>query len=83
MTETKELTDSILVTYLHYKDSFLIKPLCSANQRLISFEISGKGLTAAIEEFYSNPKVPILNFVQSYKTIRSMIFNLKNGNKRE
>lgn len=79
--EIKELTDSILVSYLHYK-SFSVKPLCNNNQKLISFEISGKDLTTAIEEFYSNPKVPILNFVQSYKTVRSMIFNLKGEKKK-
>lgn len=76
MTETRELTDSILVSFLHFK-GFSVKPLYNGKQKLISFTVSGKNLTTAIEEFYGNPKIPILSFVQSYKTIRSMIFNLK------
>jgi hypothetical protein len=76
--ETQEFTDSIIVTYLDYRKEFVIKP--KRGGRLVSFIVSGPNLTAAIEEFYSNPKIPILNFIESYRKIRSMIFNLKGCN---
>lgn len=77
--ETQEFTDTLLVAYLDYRE-FTIKPVTGG--KLISFTVAGRNLTETIEEFYNNPKVPILNFVQSYRKIRSMMFNLKGGHGR-
>ncbi|MBT9165308.1 MAG: hypothetical protein DDT23_01323 [candidate division WS2 bacterium] len=78
-TEKRIFTDTLLTAFLHFKN-FSVKPL-SNSQKLISFEVSGENLSDVISEFYTNPKIPILAFIQSYKTIRSMIFNLKEGQK--
>jgi len=77
--ETQEFTDNIIVAYLDYKE-FLVK--AKTGGKLVSFTVSGPNLTATIQEFYNNPKVPIQNFIQSYRKIRSMIFNMKGCNRR-
>jgi hypothetical protein len=74
MEEKKELTDTLLVAYLSLQ-SFQIKP--NRDGKLVSFEIAGEGLTEAIEGFYSNPSVPILDFCKAYRAIRSALFNLR------
>jgi len=76
MKETRELTDTLLLAYLSLQ-GFQIKPKSSG--KLISFEVSGQGLTNAIEGFYANPTVPVLDFVKAYRTIRSALFNLRGG----
>jgi hypothetical protein len=74
LEEKRKLSDTFIVTYLVIL-GFTIKPL---NQgRLISFEVSGEGLSEAIEGFYSNPPVHILDFYKSYRSIRSAIFNMR------
>lgn len=75
--ETKELSDNFVVAYLHLIKGFSIKPIKSNHSRLISFEVSGHGFDAAIQEFYGNPKIPIMDFVTAYKMVRNIIFNLK------
>jgi hypothetical protein len=78
--ELRELTDTLLVAYLALL-GFQVKP--KQNEKLISFEVTGDGLTKAIEGFYySNPPVPILDFCKSYRAIRSALFNLREGDKR-
>lgn len=79
MKQTKELTDTLLTAFLDYQ-GFSVRPKVNGNNKQVSFEITGDNLDDAIQQFYLNPKVPILNFCSSYKKIRSMIFNLK-GNK--
>ena len=74
MKEKKELTDTLLVAYLSLL-GFQIKPI--QDGKLVSFEITGEGLTHAIEEFYYNPSVPILDFCKAYRAIRSALFNLR------
>ena len=80
MEQTKELTDSLLLSYLDYK-GFSITPKINGNSKQISFVVIGNDLDNAIQEFYSNPKIPILHFCNSYRKIRSMIFNLKGERK--
>ena len=76
MEEKKELTDTLLIAYLSLL-GFQIKP--NQDGKLVSFEITGEGLTNAIEEFYCNPPVLILDFCKAYRTIRSALFNLRGG----
>jgi hypothetical protein len=77
---SKVFSDSLLIAYLDYREfQIRAKPL---NNDLIGFEVSGERLDEAIQDFYSNPKIPLLNFCASYKKIRSMIFNLKGGARR-
>ena len=76
MIQTKELTDALLTAYLDY-EGYPIKP--KVNGKQISFEVPGENLDEAIQRFYSNPKIPILQFCSSYRKIRSMIFNLREG----
>lgn len=80
MKQTKELSDILLTAYLDLK-GFPVKPKTNGNNNQISFEVSGENLDEAIQQFYLNPRIPILNFCSSYKQIRSMIFNLKGGQK--
>lgn len=76
MEEIREFTDTLLLAYLSVRN-FQIKP--KQNDKLISFEVSGEGITEAIQQFYDNPDVPILTFCQHYKGIRSALFNLRTG----
>jgi hypothetical protein len=73
-TETKEFTDSLLTAFLDLR-GFTVRPKLSG--RMVSFIVSGNHLDEAIQEFYTNPKIPILNFCSSYKKVRSMIFNMR------
>ena len=72
--ETKELTDTLLTAFLDFR-GFTIKG--KINPHKVSFIVSGDFLDEAIEDFYTNPKIPILSFCSSYKKIRSMLFNLR------
>ena len=72
--EKKELTDAFLVAYLSLQ-GFQITP--KKKERLVVFEVSGNGLSEAIEGFYQNHSIPIIDFCKSYRTIRSAIFNLR------
>jgi hypothetical protein len=74
MKEKKDLTDTLLVAYLS-QQGFQIKP--NRDGKLVSFEITGESLTDAIEGFYTNPSVPILDFCKAYRAIRSALFNLR------
>jgi hypothetical protein len=78
MIQTKELTDTLLTAYLDFT-GLAVTPRTNGDGKHISFEITGENLDEAIQHYYLNPKVPILNFCSSYKKIRSMIFNLKGG----
>jgi hypothetical protein len=78
MIQTKELTDSLLTAYLDYSE-YSVTPKTNGDGKQISFEVTGENVNDAIQRFYLNPKIPILNFCSSYKKIRSMIFNLKGG----
>ena len=75
MNKMREFTDTLITAYLDLM-GFQIRPKLQSNSR-IAFEVSGDNLDEAIEEFYSNPKIPILNFCSSYKKVRSMIFNMR------
>lgn len=77
MKQSKDLTDTLLTAFLDLR-GYQIKPKPLSNGQ-IGFEVSGEHIDDSIQEFYSNPKIPLLNFCSSYKKIRSMIFNLKGG----
>ncbi len=72
--ERKELSDSFLVAFLSLQ-GFQVNPKKRGN--LVVFEVSGNGLSEAIEGFYQNHSIPIIDFCKSYRTIRSAIFNLR------
>lgn len=74
MKERRELTDTLLIAYLSLQ-GFQVRP--KTEGKLISFEISGDGLTEAIQDFYANPSVPVLEFCKCYRAIRSALFNLR------
>jgi len=78
MEKIKKLTDTLLIAFLLCK-GFQIKPIKNNNGKgkLISFEVIGDDIDKAIESFYENPEIPIMSFCNSYKTVRSMLFNLK------
>ena len=76
MEQSKELTDNLLTAYLDYK-GFSVTPKTNGDGKQISFKVTGEDVNEAIQRFYLNPKIPVLNFCSSYKKIRSMIFNLK------
>jgi len=73
--KSKEFTDTLLTAYLDFR-GFTVKPKINPYKK-ISFIVSGDLLDNAIEDFYTNPKIPILSFCGSYKKIRSMLFNLR------
>jgi hypothetical protein len=73
MTQSKEISDTLLVAFLSMK-SFNVMPKLSNGR--VTFEVTGIGINEAIETFYSNPTVPVLDFCKTYRAIRSALFNL-------
>jgi hypothetical protein len=77
MFETKEIYDVLPAAYLRTLN-FSIRP--KRGKRKVSFIVSGEYLTEALETFYSNPHVRIMDFCNAYRELRGMIFNLKDQN---
>ena len=74
MRETKEISDTLLVAFLSIKKFDVIPKLYDGR---VTFEVTGKGINQAIEDFYSNPTIQILDFCKTYRAIRSALFNLR------
>jgi len=72
--DIREFTDCQLTAFFDFR-GYSITPI-RQNQR-VAFIVRGYGIDDVIDEFYKNPKIPILDFCNSYKKIRSMIFNLR------
>jgi hypothetical protein len=70
------IEDASLVAYLALR-GYPFKPIRRPNGRII-FQIEGD-FTEDLQELYSNPSVPILDYIKWLKTVRSSIFSLKAG----
>lgn len=78
MFEKKILYDNLLLAYLRLL-SFSIYPIPQKDK--VAFCVEGENLTDAINSFYSNPRVLLTDYCDSYRSIRSMVFtfgSLKN-----
>lgn len=71
--------DTSLVAYLALKN-YKFKPIKRLDGRLI-FEVEGD-FTGDFQTLYSNPLVPILDYIKWLKTVRGSIFSLKAGGVR-
>ncbi len=78
MIETIELSDALPAAYLRTLN-FSIRPKHIKPNKII-FVISGENLNQALETFYLNPKIRILDFCSSYRELRGMIFTFKKIN---
>jgi hypothetical protein len=78
MIETIELSDALPAAYLRTLN-FSVRPKHTELNR-ISFVISGENLNQALETFYLNPKVRILDFCSAYRELRGMLFTFKKIN---
>jgi len=72
--EQQTLEDTSLVAYLALK-GHQFKPIRRPDGRII-FQIEGD-FTDDLQKLYSNPSVPVLDYIKWLKTVRSSIFSLK------
>jgi hypothetical protein len=72
--EQQMLEDTALVAYLALK-GHTFKPIKRPDGRIV-FEIEGD-FTRDFQNLYSNPSVPILDYIKWLKTVRGSIFSLK------
>ena len=73
--ERHGITDLNLSAYLLLK-GYKCHP--QKNGKYIIFNFRGPNLQETIQSYYDNPKIPVLDFVEKLKTVRSILFNLKN-----
>ena len=76
--EQRTLEDTALVAYLALK-GYQFKPIRRHDGRII-FQVEGD-FTLDLQGLYSNPSVPILDYIKWIKTVRGSIFSLKGGGK--
>lgn len=74
-TDQKLFSDALVVAFLSLK-GFQVKPHKLENGR-VAFEVIGENVEEAVEEFYSNIKVPVSSFCSAYRTVRSIMFNAR------
>jgi hypothetical protein len=67
-----------LASYISLTRNLQPRPFIRKSDRRVCFEFQ-EDVSDTIEEFYSNPLVPISDFCQRLKSLRSAIFNLKAG----
>jgi len=72
--EQQTIEDTSLVAFLALK-GYQFKPIRRSDGRII-FQIEGDFITE-LQELYSNPSVPVLDYIKWLKTVRSSIFALK------
>jgi flagellar basal body rod protein FlgG len=77
--EQQTLEDTSIVAYLALK-GHSFKPIKRPDGRII-FEVEGD-FTNDLQELYSNPPAPILDYIKWLKTVRGSIFSLKAGGGR-
>lgn len=78
MTKGKEnfnLEDPSICAYLQIK-GFKVIPQKLQNGK-VSFLIEGNKINEALQELYSNPLVPVMDFIKTLKALRGSIFTLK------
>jgi hypothetical protein len=75
MDEYREIEDTNLVAFLHYKGYDFV-PFKKTSKR-VSFRVYGE-IGDALEGFFRNESVPIQNFVMSLKAVRSSMFTFRN-----
>jgi hypothetical protein len=72
-----EQTD--VVTFIYHFLKVPPKPILRADGKVVfRFDVD---ITEALEKFYLNERVPIQDFCQKLKTVRSMIFSIKGGHR--
>ena len=65
-----------LVAFISQTTSFQPRPFIREQDHRVCFAFD-TDVSEAIEEFYRNPSIPILDFCKNLKNIRSAIFNMK------
>ena len=75
--EEIEIEKATQVAYLSLK-GLHVTPFTKSNGR-VAFRVRG-AISEVLAELQGNPPVPILDYIQRFETVRSIIFTLKNGN---
>ena len=65
-----------IVSFISLTRKIEPRPFIREPDRRVCFAFD-TDVTDAIEEFYQNPSIPILDFCKNLKNIRSAIFNMK------
>lgn len=77
--DKRTLEDTSLIAYLALK-GHQFKPIRRDDGRII-FQVNGD-FSSDLQELFTNPCVPILDYIKWLKTVRSSIFSLKSGGAR-
>jgi hypothetical protein len=72
--QVSEITDISLTAFCLYRGAD-VKPRTLPNGR-IAFRVECEGLDAITDKFYDNPIVPLLDYLQYFKRVKTMIYNL-------
>jgi hypothetical protein len=78
-TSSEKLTfeDASIVAFLSLKN-FKITPQKDPNGKVV-FLVEGENIDSALAELYNNVPVGVLDFIKTFKALRSSIFALKAG----
>lgn len=71
------LDDASVVAFLSLK-KFKVTPQTKPDGR-VGFLVEGKNINDALQELYANAPVGVLDYIKTFKGLRSSIFALKGG----
>jgi hypothetical protein len=72
--QVSEITDISLTAFYLYRGAD-VEPRTLPNGR-IAFRVECEDLDTLTDEFYDNPIVPLLDYLQYFKRVKTMIYNL-------
>ena len=74
--QVRDFPDAQLAAFFDMR-GFIVRAKKGGGIGRFIFEVSGFDLDKVVEDFYGNAKVPILDFLSSYRKIKSILYNLK------
>lgn len=77
--EKMVLDDASVVAFLSLQQ-LKITPQIKPDGR-VGFLVEGKNINEALQDLYSNAPVGVLDYIKTFKALRSSIFALKGGQK--
>lgn len=75
--EKMVLDDAAVVAFLSLK-KLKITPQTKPDGR-VGFLVEGKNIKEALQELYANAPIGVLDYIKTFKALRSSIFALKGG----
>ena len=72
--QVTEVTDISLAAFLLYRGA-TITPRTMPNGK-IAFRMEAENLDSLTDEYFNNPVVPLLDYLQYFKRVKSLIYNM-------